>query len=126
MLLLYKAGECQFERENIGGVVVGLVDVIRTENCLQEAVATIGPISAGVFRSKRFQVLWHVVPVRVSVYMCVCMCVSVCVYMRVSVCMRACVCATLHARECVCMHAMVRASVKLHVCVCVCVVALHE
>ncbi|KAI0242155.1 Cathepsin L1 [Lamellibrachia satsuma] len=32
-----------------------MTGLVRTENCLQEAVAIIGPISAGVFRSKRFQ-----------------------------------------------------------------------
>ena len=123
MLLLYKAGECQFERENIGGVVVGLVDLIRTENCLQEAVATIGPISAGVFRSKRFQVLWRVVPVRVSVYMCICVyaCVSlyVCICVYLYVCVLVCVQPCMHASACACMRGFVRALNCMCACACV-------
>lgn len=49
------AGKCRFKKENVGGEDVAAVDLPRTEKCLQKAVATIGPISVGIYASPRFE-----------------------------------------------------------------------
>ncbi|KAI0242157.1 Cathepsin L1 [Lamellibrachia satsuma] len=44
-----------FKQEDVGGEDVGVVDLPHTETCLQKAVATIGPISVGIYASASFQ-----------------------------------------------------------------------
>lgn len=42
-------GQCRFKAENIGAKCTGFVDVTQfDESALQEAVATIGPVSIGI------------------------------------------------------------------------------
>jgi cathepsin L len=44
--------DCKFKKKNVGAYVSGYVNVDATEAALQEAVATIGPISAAIDSSK--------------------------------------------------------------------------
>lgn len=41
-------GTCQYDPSNIGATVSGYTDVGRSESALQQAVATVGPISIAI------------------------------------------------------------------------------